>query len=153
MTTVTPFFANKGFHPKIKVSLKPVVSDAAHQVATDLTELHLYLHDQIFYTLKKYKVHSTSQHLPIPPFKVRDTVWLDLQNIQTTCPSKKLYHHFLGPFLIIEKVSSHAFRLGLSLALSRIHPMFHVSLLQPTSASGIPNRTIDPPTDQARRLQ
>jgi len=45
----------------------------------------------------------------------------------------------------MEKVSSHAFRLELPLALSRICPVFHVSLLQPTSASEIPNRVIDPP--------
>jgi len=47
-TMVTPFFANKGFHPKLEVSLEPVVSDTAHQVATDLKELHMYLRDQIF---------------------------------------------------------------------------------------------------------
>jgi len=46
-TMVTPSFANKGFHPKLEVSLKSVVSDAAHQVATDLKELHQYLCDQI----------------------------------------------------------------------------------------------------------
>src|SRR5882672_9971397 len=44
-----------------------------------------------------------------------------------------------------ERAVSHAFRLGLSLALSRIHPVFHVSLLQPTSTSDIPNRVVDPP--------
>src|SRR5882724_1850724 len=62
-----------------------------------------------------------------------------------TCPSKKLDHHFLGPFLIMEKVSSHPFQLGLSLALLHIHPVFHVSLLQCTSPSEIPNRAVDPP--------
>src|SRR5882672_3994808 len=61
------------------------------------------------------------------------------------CPSKKLDHCFLGPFLIVEKVSSHAFQLSLSLALSRIRPVFHVSLLQPTSSSVIPDRVVDPP--------
>jgi len=108
-TMVTPFFANKGFHPKLEVSLEPVVSDTAHQVATDLKELDLYLHNQISRALKQYEVHSTSRHLLIPPFKVRDTVWIDSWNIRTTCPSKKLNHHFLGLFLIMEKVSSHAF--------------------------------------------
>src|SRR5882724_9454772 len=49
------------------------------------------------------------------------------------------------PFPIVEKVLSHAFQLGLSLALSCIHPVFHVSLLQSTSSSEIPNRVIDPP--------
>jgi len=38
---VTLFFANKGFHPKLEVSIEPVVSEAAHQVAKDLKELHL----------------------------------------------------------------------------------------------------------------
>jgi len=57
---VTPFFAKKGFHSKLEVSLESVVLDVAHQVATDLKELHLYLHDQIFHTLKQYEVHSTS---------------------------------------------------------------------------------------------
>ena len=109
MTMVTPFFANKGFHPKLEVSLEPVVLDTAHQVTTDLKELHLYLCDQISSALKQYKVHSTLRHLPIPSFKVGDMVWLDSQNIRTTRPSKKLDYCFLGPFLIIEKVSMHAF--------------------------------------------
>ena len=61
------------------------------------------------------------------------------------CPSKKLYHHFLGPFLIVERVSSHVFQLGLPLALSCNHPVFHVSLFQPTSSSDIPNRVVNPP--------
>jgi len=56
-------------------------------------------------------------------------------------PSKKLDHCFLGPFPIVEKVSSHAFRLGLSLALSHIHPVFHVSLLTVRSPTG----AVDPP--------
>ena len=113
-----PFFANKGFDPKLEVSLEPIVSDTAHQVTTDLKELHLYLPNQVSHALKQYEVHSMLRHLLIPLFKVRDTVWLDSQNIRTTRPSKKLDHHFLGPFLIMEKVLSHAFQLGLSLALT-----------------------------------
>src|SRR5882672_5555600 len=57
-TMVTPFFANKGFHPKLEVSL---VSDAAHSVASNLKELHQYLRDQIAHALKQYKVHSASR--------------------------------------------------------------------------------------------
>jgi len=83
-TMVTPFFANKGFHPKLEVSLESVVSDSAHQVATDLKELHQYLHDQISCAIKQYEAHSASRCLLIPAFKVGDTVWLDSQNIRTT---------------------------------------------------------------------
>src|SRR5882724_7170688 len=87
-TMVTSFFVNKGFHPKLEVSLKPVVLEAAHQLATDLKELHLYLRDQISHALKPYEVHSALRHLLIPPFKLEDTVWLDAQNIRPTRPSK-----------------------------------------------------------------
>src|SRR5882672_10806313 len=106
---VTPFFANKGFHPKLEVSLESVVSDAAHSIASDLKELHQYLHDQIARTLKQYEAHSASRQLPILPFQVGDTMWLDAHNIKTMCPSKKLDHCFLGPVPIVERVSSHAF--------------------------------------------
>src|SRR5882724_11487154 len=47
-----------------------------------------------------YEVHSASRCRQIPPFNVGDTVWLDLWNIRTTRPSKKLNHQFLGPFPI-----------------------------------------------------
>jgi len=50
--TVTPFFSNKGFHPKLKVFLKTVVLEAAHQVTKDLKELHQYLCNQISHALK-----------------------------------------------------------------------------------------------------
>ena len=59
-TMVTPFFANKGFNPKLEVSLEPVVSDTAHQVATDLKELHRYLRDQVSHAIRQYEVHSAS---------------------------------------------------------------------------------------------
>ena len=62
-TMVTPFFSNKGFHPKLEVSLKPVVLEPAHQVTTDFKELYQYLHDQISCALKQYEVHSASRHL------------------------------------------------------------------------------------------
>jgi len=46
-TSVTPFFANKGFHPRLEVSLKSVPSESAHEMALDLKELHQYLHEQL----------------------------------------------------------------------------------------------------------
>ena len=114
-------------------------------MALDLKELHQYLHKQLQCTIKQYERHSEDRHLPIPNFQVGDLVWLDSCNIQTNQPSKKLDCRHLGPFPILEKISSHAVRLGLPLALRRIHPVFHVSLLQPTNPSIIPNHIEDPP--------
>ena len=60
VTMVTLSFANKGFHPKLEVSLESVVLEAAHQVATDLKELHQYLCNQLSCALKQYEVHPAS---------------------------------------------------------------------------------------------
>ena len=72
-------------------------------------------------------------------------MWLDSRNIKTKHPLKKLDHRFLGPFPVVEMVSSHAVRLGLPLALQHIHPVFHVSLLQLEQPSLIPHRINDLP--------
>ena len=78
-TMVTPFFANKGFHPKLKVSLKSVVSDTAHQVATDLKELHPYLCNQISHALCHYLIspfhYSPLLSLLIPLFQSSSQLW------------------------------------------------------------------------------
>ena len=144
-TQVTPFFANKGFHPKLEVSLDTVPSETAHQMAADLKELHQYLREQIKVTLAQYRTSTDNRHTAIPKLNVGDEVWLDSRNIRTKRPSKKLDHRRLGPYPIVEKVSSHAFRLGLPLALQKIHPVFHVSLLEPATTSAIRNRNPDPP--------
>jgi len=46
---------------------------------------------------------------------------------------------YLGPYNIIEKISTHAYRLALLLSLKRLHNVFHVSLLEkyhPRSSNG-----------------
>src|SRR6266481_640303 len=100
---------------------------------------------QLQRTIKQYEQYSSNRRLPILGFKAGNMIWLDCRNIKTKRPSKKLDHRHLGPFPIIEMVSSHAARLSLPLALQRIHPVFHVSLLQPASDSFIPNHIEDPP--------
>ena len=59
--------------------------------------------------------------------------------------NQKTIKETLGPFKISRAVSSHAFRLELPNTLRFIHPVFHVSLLEPHRANTIPNRTQPPP--------
>src|SRR6266481_3758281 len=80
---VTPLPTNKGFHPKLEVSLDSVPSEHAHKMAADLKELHQYLQAQLQHTIMRYKLHSMDRQLPIPNFKVGDSVWMDSRNIKT----------------------------------------------------------------------
>ncbi|KAF7336487.1 Transposon Tf2-12 polyprotein [Mycena sanguinolenta] len=53
------------------------------------------------------------------------------RNIKTTRPSDKLDHRRLGPYPIECAVGTRAFKLRLPSYLSRLHPVFHISLLEP----------------------
>jgi hypothetical protein len=83
---------------------------------------------------------------PPPPFKVGDKVWLNRRNIRTTRPSQKLDVKRMGPFQIEGLVGEGqlAYRLTLSPQM-RIHPVFHVSLLEPYRENQLDGRTQDPP--------
>ncbi|MBW0543471.1 hypothetical protein O181_083186 [Austropuccinia psidii MF-1] len=57
----------------------------------------------------------------------------------------KTSERWLGPFLILNKVSTHAYHLKLPSKWKFIFPVFHISLLEPVKTSTIPNRHQEPP--------
>ncbi|MBW0484265.1 hypothetical protein O181_023980 [Austropuccinia psidii MF-1] len=66
-------------------------------------------------------------------------VCLSSKNIKSTRPTKKLSERWLCPFPILEKVSTHANHLKLPSQWKSIHPVFHISLLEPVKTSTIPH--------------
>ena len=46
------------------------------------------------------KRYYDQQKTPAPVFNPGDKVFLDVSDIQTTCPSQKLLHRQLGPFAV-----------------------------------------------------
>jgi hypothetical protein len=61
---------------------------------------------------------------------VGDRVWLLAKNIRTRRPSRKLDLKYYGPFPITERIDKQAYKLRLGDSVGRIHPVFHVSLLE-----------------------
>ena len=80
-----------------------------------------------------------------PTYKIGKKVMLNARNIRTKRPSKKLAPKLYGPFEILEKHGNLAYKLKLS-ERWKIHPVFHVSLLEPFRESKRPNRE-QPPTE------
>jgi len=79
-----------------------------------------------------------------PSFQVGQKVLLHHDNITTTAPSKTLAPRFLGPFLVVSKISDLVYQLKLPKAL-RIHNVFHVSQLETYQPDIITGRKLKPP--------
>jgi hypothetical protein len=144
-TGVSPFFANKGFNPRLTISLKDIPSHEAHLAATDLKALHGYLREQVQVANEAYKRFEDPHRLPTPDWPVGTKVWLDWRNVKTRRPMKKLDHKRHGPFEIKDKISTHAYRLKFPPSLKGIHDVFHVSLLEKVAPEHHPKRRPDPP--------
>ena len=71
-------------------------------------------------------------------------VWLLRRHVSTTRHSSKLDVRRLGPFAIIGQVGSSAYRLELPPSM-HIHPVFHVSLLEPHVPNPFPGRVVEVP--------
>src|SRR5882724_9227545 len=86
-----------------------------------------------------------------PLYMVGDKVWFNGQNINTTCPMKKLDYKWLGPYPVDKVISWNAYLLKLPSSFSRTHPVFSVTLLRPYNADMITEQVQhDPPPPVVR---
>ena len=63
-------------------------------------------------------------------FQEGQLVLLASKHIRTRRASKKLADKYLGPFKVLKRVGQNAYRLELPQKYGRLHPTFHVSLLE-----------------------
>ena len=90
---------------------------------------------------KQYSTSADKRQTLPPDFKIGDKVFVKSDNICTTWPSKKLAENFLGPFEILAQIGSVSFTLRLPNSMHGIHPVFHVSMLEPSAPNEFPNQT------------
>jgi hypothetical protein len=138
-TSVLPFYANKGYNPNLTVHSKwDLASAHAHEFVTDLDELHQELQIAIKSAQEQYQ-HSADKHrLPSPNFKIGDRVFVKAKFFRTTHPSKKLREKYFGLFEIIAQAGSVSWTLWLPKNMRSVHPVFHISMLEPSVPNTIP---------------
>jgi hypothetical protein len=131
-TQQTPFFANYAYHPSFepRLSLDSSVPAAA-DLASRLQTIHAELVAELHHAQDDYAKYYNRHVQPAPPFSPGDLVWLRRRNIKTTRPSDKLDYRLLGPFRILRSCGKLSFQLELPPSMSRLHPVFHVNLLEP----------------------
>jgi len=86
--------------------------------------------------MKKYYDRKAT---PQPDIEAGDLVMLNAKNIKSKRPTRKFTLRLYGPFKVLEKKGNRAFKLDIP-AGWKIHPVFHVSLLEPYKVSDRPNR-------------
>jgi hypothetical protein len=79
-------------------------------------------------------------HLPQPEYKIGDEVLLNVKNIRTVRPTRKLASKLYGPFHILAKIGKSTYRLELQ-SRWQIHNVFHASLLEPYRKNMIKGRS------------
>ena len=146
-TQFSPFFANYGHHPRVTLQVPgDSLNPAAEDLVDRLKKVHESLKQNLTTAQENYKKFFDRRVKDAPSFKVGDLVWLARRNITTTRPSTKLDYKKLGPFKITGVVSESQLTFKLDLPHQmRIHPFFHVSLLEPYLSNAIPGRVQSPP--------
>jgi len=75
-----------------------------------------------------------------PKVKVGDWVMVNSKNYKTKSPTKTLNYKFWGKFQIEKLIGRCAYKLKLAPIAGKIHPVFHISLLEPYHSNTIPGR-------------
>jgi len=123
-----------------------IASFQARDFTIDLDELQSTLKAEISMAQQCYQKSADVQHSLAPDFKVSDKVFVKAQFFQTTWPSKKLSEKYLRPYKIIAQPGTLLFTLRLPESMHSVHPVFHVSMLEPTMSNTFSKRMQPVPT-------
>ncbi|MBW0472656.1 hypothetical protein O181_012371 [Austropuccinia psidii MF-1] len=100
-------------------------------LSTKLQSVQRVVKEELESEIKRFKQYADINREILPDFQPGDKVWLASKNIKKTRPTKKLSERRLGPFEVLKKIGSHAYHLKLPQQWKSVHPVFHVSLLEP----------------------
>jgi hypothetical protein len=110
----------------------------------DLGELHENLKLHIQAAQKHYQKAADNRRIPPPEFKIGQYAFVKARFFQTIRPSKKLAEKNFGSYKIIRQSSPNSFVLCLPDSMRKVHPVHHISMLEPHTPSAILNRTVEP---------
>jgi hypothetical protein len=137
-TKVTPFYANYGYEPDFHKQTLPdaIMAEKAIITAERLRSLHAYMKKELEFVAERMTKYANSKRSRGPILERGDMVYLLRRNILTKRPNEKLDHKKLGPFPVLRNIKDTSYELKLPESM-KIHPVFHVSLLEPADKDTI----------------
>src|SRR5258708_1862260 len=132
MTGVSPFFTNKGYYLEFTVDLQVKTSSAEAEVfVVDLEHIQAELKENIAQAQERYQKNVDKHRAEAPKLNIGNQAYVKVKFFRTRQPSKKLLEKNLGPYNVIGKPGTHSITLCLPHQFHSIHPVFHVSQLEP----------------------
>ncbi|MBW0550116.1 hypothetical protein O181_089831 [Austropuccinia psidii MF-1] len=129
-TNQSPFFTIYGRNTSFD-SIHISQDSPAGKLSTKLQSLKQVVKEELESEIRRFKNYADRNRSIPPDFQPGYKVWLASKNIKTTRTTKKLSEIWLGPFEVLKKIESHAYHLNFPQQWKSVHPVFHVSLLEP----------------------
>nr|XP_031857102.1 uncharacterized protein CI109_007532 [Kwoniella shandongensis]KAA5524173.1 hypothetical protein CI109_007532 [Kwoniella shandongensis] len=143
---MSPFFANYGYDPRW---VDQIIEGASHLESVvmkvkSLQEVHELCKQNIEVANEDYARYYNEKRREDPGYKVGDQVLLNVRNMTTKRPMKKLDIKWSGPYTVSEVIGDRACRLELPDTM-RVHPVFNVILLRHFTPPQLPGQSYEPP--------
>ena len=138
---MTPLYANFGYHSIDNYPAEVVESNvpAAEEYVENLTKLRKDMREiLILATERMAKYYNRNVYEKEPTFKVGDKVMVNAKNFKTKRKSKKLDPKIRGPFKVKRLIGSYTYELALPYGAGKVHPVYHMSWLEPYHRNEIP---------------
>jgi hypothetical protein len=153
-TKVSPFFATNGYEPRMvfdyipkeqpiyETHQKPNV-EKARIFSQKMYDIHQKLQEEIKLSQTRMEEYANRTRKPAPSYQTGDYVWLNLKNIKTTRPTKKLDFKNVR-CKVLKRVSPSSYRLEMPEGMQKLHDVYHTSLLRLDENDPLPGQIQEP---------
>lgn len=130
-TGYSPFYANYGREPTATRAPRNIetISQRSSTNVEEMKSLHHELARDLEFINTRSAMYHNRKRSEGPALREGDPVYLLRRNLKTKRPSTKLDFTKLGPFKILKVMGKTTYKLKLPASM-RIHPVFHISLLE-----------------------
>jgi hypothetical protein len=146
-TGFSSFFLSHGYHlDPLELFEEPTVRDIptsprekGDQIVAKLRNVSHWAQLSMAEAQQEQERQANRHRVPSPAYKVGDKVWLDLRNIRTERPTKKLDSR-TAKFMVTEVIGPHSYRLNVPQGIDNV---FNVDLLRPAASDPFPSQRQD----------